>query len=275
MGNCKYCGQPAGFLRWTHPKCQENHYLHLSKFKRIIDNCFAKNIDFDEFDSIFRKLAQDGVISQKEVDQLFQQSFDEFAKQIIIRGIVTDVELEEIERFIKKTEWSENKIDCHGYLSKVIYMHVKQSVKNGKIPTFHSIPKTECPFILNSDEKIIWIFNRVDFYNTKLHKSYSGGSNGISVRIARGVYYRTGGHKGKVEASYSLDYIDSGLLYLTTNGIYYKSNNQAIEVPFKKLMTFECFKNSIEIQLKSSQFKAMKFSNVDPEIIGEMLQNFN
>lgn len=274
MGDCKYCGQPAGFLRWSHTECKENHYLHLANFKETIDHCFDKKIDFDEFDDTFRKLGQDGVISQKEVDQLFQLSFDEFAEKIINRGRITDEELEEIERFIKKTEWSEDRIDCHGFLSKVIYLHVNQSVQNGIVPTFHTIPKNVCPFILNPNEEIIWIFNNVDFYQTKLHKSYTGGSSGVSIRITKGVYYKVGGHKGRIESNYSLDYIDSGSIYLTTNGIYYKSYNQALELPFNKLLTFECDSRCIKIQLKTSRSNLMKFSNVDPDLINNTLHSF-
>lgn len=95
---------------------------------------------------------------------MFQNSFDEFAEKIISRGNITNDELEQIAIFKDITEWSEDRIDCHVFFSKIIYNYVKQSIREGHVPTFHSIPKTECPFVLNNNEVIIWIFNNVDFY---------------------------------------------------------------------------------------------------------------
>lgn len=274
MGRCRYCGLPAGFLKYMHIECKDRHDKYLIKFKEAIDNCFNNNIDFIDFDNTFRELGQDGLISQKEVNELFQLSFDEFAEKIIERGSITDDEIEEVLRFKKITEWSEDKINCHGYLSKILYLHVKQSIKRGVIPSLYSVDKTACPFILDKTEEVLWIFHNVNFFKTQQHKSYSGGSSGVSVRITKGVYYRTSGLKGNVTSYYTSDFIECGDLYVTTQGIYFYGENNIKEIKFKKILSLEEDGDKITIQMKSSKSLPIKFTNIDPELINGVIQSF-
>jgi hypothetical protein len=47
------------------------------------------------------------------------------------------------------------------------------------------------PFVFQKDEKLIWVFQNVEFYEEHTRTEYQGGSIGGSVRIARGFYLRT------------------------------------------------------------------------------------
>ena len=53
------------------------------------------------------------------------------------------------------------------------------------------------PFNLMKSEDLVWVFKDVDYFVEKTRTHYKGGSQGVSVRVMKGVYYRTGGFKGR------------------------------------------------------------------------------
>ncbi len=65
--------------------------------------------------------------------------------------------------------------------------------------TLAEIPqKSETSVILQRDESIIWVLVSVGYNEIKDHARYVGGSQGFSIRLIKGLYYRTGafaGHK--------------------------------------------------------------------------------
>jgi hypothetical protein len=43
---------------------------------------------------------------------------------------------------------------------------------------------------LQKDAKIAWVFPDAEYRKLRTRHSYSGTSHGLSIRIAKGVYYR-------------------------------------------------------------------------------------
>lgn len=81
----------------------------------------------------------------------------------------------------------------------------------------------------------------------KKSKHYEGGSKGVSIRIAKGVTYRTGKHKGvPVE---DISYVKTkGLLYITNKRIVFVSDGQAFEKKFNTLTACVPYLNAIKLQ---------------------------
>lgn len=81
----------------------------------------------------------------------------------------------------------------------------------------------------------------------KKSKHYERGSKGVSIRIAKGVTYRTGKHKGvPVE---DISYVKTkGLLYITSKRIVFVSDGQAFEKKFNTLTACVPYLNAIKLQ---------------------------
>lgn len=90
----------------------------------------------------------------------------------------------------------------------------------------------------------------------KKSKHYEGGSNGVSIRIAKGVTYRTGRHKGvPIE---DISYIKTkGLLYITNKRIVFVSDGQAFEKKFKALTACVPYSNAIKLQFGNTTITLM------------------
>ena len=90
----------------------------------------------------------------------------------------------------------------------------------------------------------------------KKSKHYEGGSNGVSIRIAKGVTYRTGRYKGiPVE---DISYVKiKGLLYITNKRIVFVSDGQAFEKKFKSLTACVPYSNAIKLQFGNTNITLM------------------
>ena len=51
-------------------------------------------------------------------------------------------------------------------------------------------------FNFERSERVVWVFEEVDYLKDKTRRQYGGGSTGVSVRVMKGVYYHIGGFKG-------------------------------------------------------------------------------
>src|SRR5207249_3457060 len=61
---------------------------------------------------------------------------------------------------------------------------------DGKIPTRMHV-SGQLPFNFQRSETLGWLFNDVPYYEERTRTRYVGGSDGMSFRVAKGIYYRT------------------------------------------------------------------------------------
>lgn len=80
-------------------------------------------------------------------------------------------------------------------------------------------------------------------------RSYKGSSHGMSIRIAKGVYYRPGMHAGKItESPEEWKILDQGGAMVVSNQrIVYSGSRYSREFPFAKLVSWG-------VELESRQF---------------------
>lgn len=91
---------------------------------------------------------------------------------------------------------------------------------------------------------------------------YEGKSNGISIRLTKGVYYRIGKNKGeKIIDTYST-VTDKGYLYITNKRVIFVGGKKNVTYPINKIVNFTCYKNGIQFQKENeSRYKFFRFNN--------------
>jgi hypothetical protein len=85
---------------------------------------------------------------------------------------------------------------------------------NGVIPHYAQITGP-MPINLQKGEQIIWLFNNVSYHAVRTKTRYVGGSHGVSIRIAKGLYYRVGAFKGERVQTKNLVLEGIGALVIT------------------------------------------------------------
>ncbi|BCD67338.1 hypothetical protein NitYY0918_C0222 [Nitratiruptor sp. YY09-18] len=118
------------------------------------------------------------------------------------------------------------------------------------------------PVLLENNETILYAENGVALIKEVTKTKYVGGSDGFSIRIAKGLYYRKSAFKGERVKVSSQEVVDAGTLIISSKNIFFVGENQKIKIPIKRIITSEPFENGLTIQ-KSGRAKPLTFYGLD------------
>ena len=107
--------------------------------------------------------------------------------------------------------------------------------------------------------------------------SYQSGSQGVSIRIAKGISYRVGANRGQlVRNPEQLQVIDSGDATFTNQRVVFGGQSQTREWAFDKLVDFNSGDNGTQVMIsvsnrqKVSGLNAESVFNVQPGVLLEV-----
>ena len=130
--------------------------------------------------------------------------------------------------------------------------------------------RDKCPVVLTKAEKVIWMYPNVECLEDKKRTRYVGGSQGVSVRIVKGVSYRVGNHRGeKVQEEYTQS-IGYGDLYVTTKNVIF-CGDKPIKIPLAKILSLKEYSNGTGVIKDGANPKQYTFLGITPYIISNTL----
>lgn len=128
----------------------------------------------------------------------------------------------------------------------------------------------EVPVLLGKNEYVVWGYNNVNAYEEKTGRKYEGGSQGVSIRICKGVYYKVGANKGHaVDYTYT-NPLGAGTLVITNKNIIFVGA-KAIKFAINKIITFNAYEDGIELMKEGVRAKPTTFTGFDPWFISNLL----
>jgi len=260
---CEECGKqlPSRYKKKYCEECNNKRQEKINEIKNIIINSqsiddettrFIKNLDKEEtitlYEEIFKKFEEDNELDEKEIELL--NNIQEIAS-------LTNEEIKYKERLLP-------------------YLYVHSIKTENKLPT----PKLKLEGVGN----IIYKKNETPHYAAPailqelktISLGYRGGSHGVSIRIAKGVRYRVGGHRGHIEKETKYVETSRGVLLVTNQRIFLHPfpGNKPLSIPLKKILSYNCYENGIELY-KEGREKGyfLKMDSGDVELFGICLSH--
>jgi hypothetical protein len=107
---------------------------------------------------------------------------------------------------------------------------------------------------LAKGEEVVYVLNQVGLIESRSNgSSYSGGSQGVSVRIAKGISYRVGGSKGQLTRNpESVQMVDSGTAIFTNQRVVFAGQSATREWRFDKLLNVDMGPNGVSAMISVS-----------------------
>lgn len=269
MGNCKYCGKPAGFLRSKHAECEERHHQRERVIQggrqRITEEVLRAIKGSDEFDKLeisISEIEQTSFVSPTERKALLIKGWENSVEYFLEDGILDSVEEKRLIEFKGRFSLSQSDLDKNGSLTKTAKAAVLRDVLNGIIPQRMSA-NGNIPINLQKGEQIVWAFSNSKYLEDKTRRQFVGGSHGVSVRVMKGVYYRVGAFKGQAVEHTERVHIDTGWVVITNKNIYFAGSQKSIRLPYSKIVSFEPFSNGIGVMRDTTTAKPQIFVTGD------------
>lgn len=122
---------------------------------------------------------------------------------------------------------------------------------------------------LLNGEKCYYMESAYTFKEKTITTGYTGGGNGFSIRLAKGLSYHVGGSESRaIRETQRTTY--NGILYITTRRVIFTSQDKSFDKTFDKITSVQEAKDGIIIQIGSNTYaivtkthsKFMKIFNI-------------
>ena len=131
------------------------------------------------------------------------------------------------------------------------------------------------PFNLMKSERLVWLFADVDYIETKTMRERRGSSHGVSIRVAKGLYYRPGTFRSRVHEWEENVHLDTGLLGVTTKHLYFHGPRKRFRMRLDKIVSFEPYADGLGIMRDTQTAKPQMFSVGDGWFIYNLVTNIS
>ena len=107
------------------------------------------------------------------------------------------------------------------------------------------------------------VIRAVDYLETVVRRERRGSSQGLSIRVARGLYYRPSTFRSRRIEWEETVHADTGTLGLTAKHIYFAGSRKRFRVRYDKTVAFEPFSDGFGIMRDAQTAKPQTFRTGD------------
>lgn len=270
MGNCTFCGKSAGWFRSEHAECRqandaemaakaeaENKRLAaLDELGRTLIKQVCDGVPLTTLHDAVEGAAQSGVLTAADRTPVLAKAWAGAVDAFLEDGLLSAEEEERITKVMQAWMLAPADLESTGALWRAGKAAVLRGVMEGK-PTFTE--KTDVPVNIGKNEGIAWVFHNVDYLEDVTKREMVGGSQGVSIRVMSGLYYRVGAFKAKPVYSTSRKKLDAGALVVTDKHLYFVGATTSKKIPYSKIVSFEQFSNGIGLMRDAATAKPQIF----------------
>src|ERR1700726_331314 len=271
MGECKYCGKPAGFLRSEHSECAAARAETLQKLPAI----FANYVGLAEQPARTNALrigveatATEGFLSADALKAEVIKGLALAIQAALSDRSLSDSELARIQEIMNQFGLENSDIIASGAYDRLLQGLILRDLNQGLIQSRFQA-RGSIPLNLKKDEVILWMIKTATRLEPKTSVSYTGGSQGISFRIMKGVSYRVGAYKGHRIETPSLASKGTGDFYITSNALYFVGTLGSYNVAHKHITAVEQYSDGISVS--ATHGKNQIFLLTDPWFAAELI----
>lgn len=260
MGLCRYCGQPAGFMKAQHKDCRNVFLDGLKKIRELASfDLIANQNDSAGLvaESIF-SIARQKRVGEADLREVFIEEWERASIKYMDDGVLTEDEEKKLAKYMAIFNLNEKDLDRKGAHRKIAQASILRSVLDGHIPINVEF-NGDMPINLQKTERVVWIFSDVEYLEDKVKRSYVGQSHGLSIKIAKGIYYRPSVFKGYPIETKQRVHVDTGSLIVTDKNIYFYGPQKSFRIPYQKIVSFMQFDNGIGIMKDTATAKPQIF----------------
>ena len=220
---------------------------------------------FDEYDRTCGRMILSGALAQKDISNLdiiaqqysmseedrkasHRQAITGLCQRIMADGYISIDEEANLEKTMHALGLTLQDLPSQ-VLLQMNQIKVIQGIRSGNLPTIPS-----APLPLSPGEVVHYLTTACTMELKTVAQRTVGGSQGVSVRIAKGVTYRVGAYRGEsVPIQQTLE-TSRGDLVLTSERIVYLGRPKAaFNAPWKKVVQVEMAPNGLHMWVSGRQ----------------------
>lgn len=235
---CLYCCKPCGYIAKFHPSCKKNAEDGINKisilFRESINSPSISNNKLKDIKCSIDNISNLHQFPQTVLYESIVSFWIENAERCLENGLTSEMQSLYLCELKKMYDLKTPDIDRTGIYSKVQQSDLIRIILNGELPPNNNNLFSKYPINFQKNEYTIWAFENINYLEDRIRKTYVGGSRGISVRVAKGLYVRGGSSRGQAIEEQERIHIDDGSLVVTNLNIYFVGSIKSFRIPYKK-----------------------------------------
>ena len=229
----------------------------------------------DQGDAHLRDLSrslQDAGLADAHRRQLLVRAWETAVEGSLEDGIFTLDEENALARYLNHFGLATQDVNRNGAHTSLVQAAVIRDVAQGIIPQRQSV-QGNLPFNLMKSEQLVWVIDGVDYLETVTRRERRGSSQGVSIRVARGLYYRPSTFRSRAVEWEETNKVDTGLLGMTTKHIYFAGSSKRFRVRYDRIVTFEPYSDGLGIMRDAQTAKPQSFITGDGWFVYNLATN--
>lgn len=262
MSKCDLCGQDAGLLRKRHKECEALQEAGKSETIALFTRVATASSDPQTLLAQLADIRRRSFLSEAGQYPLLIAGWEQAVESVLEDGILTTEEERDLLVLANTLSLEKDDLDKTEAWDRVVKAAVLRDILDGKLPRRITL-MNELPFNLQKGEAIVWVFNDVAYYEERTFARYEGGSHGVSVRVAKGLYYRVGSFRGHSVKTAQMVNLGTGILGVSDRHLYFAGPSKSFRVKYDKIVAFTPYSDGIGIQRDGQTAKPQVFVTGD------------
>ena len=194
--------------------------------------------------------------------QLLIRAWEEAVEGAIEDGLLSLDEENALSQYLDHFGLTTTDVNLNGAHTSVIQAAVIRDVTQGIVPQRQTITGA-IPFNLMKSEQLVWVIDGVDYLETVTRRERQGTSHGVSIRVARGLYYSPRQFRSRPIEWEETVHAGTGLLGFTTKHLYYAGARKKFRVRYDRIVSFDPYDDGFGIMRDAQTAKPQAFRTGD------------
>ena len=215
---------------------------------------------------------QESELSSGDQRLLLAQAWEAAVEGSIEDGVLTLDEENALIRYLRHFNLSQAQVDANGAYQNMIKSAVIREAAEGLIPDRLNLDARP-PFNLMKSEQLVWMIDGVDYYEVKTRRERRGTSHGVSIRVAKGLYYSPRTFRSRAVEWEETVHEDTGLLGVTSKHIYFNGPRKRFRIRYDRIVSFDPYEDGIGVMRDAQTAKPQTFRTGDGWFIYNLVTN--
>ena len=276
MAKCKYCGESAGFFRRQHAACFDKYQRGNAQLRQLAETAVWDTGEHSTLAARANRIGHTHYVPEHEVRTAMVAGWKAAVGTALADGILSEEEEVSLLHYLKLLHIETSELAAAGASEEAQRFHAAGTLRAVMDGDIKSVAwNRQHPFNLLKSETLVWAFDNVEYYEQKTRRERVGGTRGASIRVAKGVYFHTGGFKSRNVETTTTELADVGMLALTDKHIYFGGAQKRFRIRYDRIVYFDSYSNGLGVTRDVQNAKPQYFRGMDGWIAYNLAVNLS
>ena len=194
--------------------------------------------------------------------ELLAEAWEEAVAAVLEDGALSLEEEAALVRYMRHFELSAERVNESGGHTQMVKGAVIREAAEGVVPERLRLDGS-VPFNLMKSEQLVWVMEDVDYHEVVTRRERRGTSHGLSIRVAKGLYYRPGMFRSHIREWEETVHLDTGLLGITSKHLYFHGRRKRFRIRYDRIVSFEPYDDGLGVMRDAQTAKPQSFRTGD------------